>query len=50
MAGMADWLISKSVANPGAFRVSLRDWVIANPEQTLELLPEWKGLTDVLRA
>ena len=50
LAGMADWLITKGLANPGAFRASLRDWVIANPVRTLELLPEWNGLTEVVRA
>lgn len=49
LAGMADWLATKSVANPGAFRASLRDWVIANPGRALELLPEWKSLTEILR-
>ena len=50
LAGMADWLSTKAVANPGAFRASLRDWIIANPERALELLPEWKAMTEVLRA
>jgi hypothetical protein len=50
LAGMADWLISKTGVNPGAFRASLRDWIIANPVRTLELLPEWNNLTEVLRA
>jgi hypothetical protein len=50
LAGMADWLITKGVANPGAFRAALRDWIIANPVRSLELLPEWSGLTKVVRA
>ncbi len=49
LAGMADWLGAKAVANPGAFRALLRDWVIANPGQTLELLPEWNAMIEVLR-
>jgi hypothetical protein len=50
MAGMADWLTARRVLHPGAFRASLRDWIIANPIRVLELLPEWNGLTQVLRA
>jgi hypothetical protein len=50
LAGLADWLISKGIANPGAFRAALRDWIIANPERALELLPEWRGMIEVVRA
>ena len=50
LAGMAGWLITKGVANPGAFRASLRDWMIANPLRALELLPEWNGMIEVVRA
>lgn len=49
LAGMSDWLSTKAAVNPGAFRASLRDWIIANPERALELLPEWNALTEVLR-
>ena len=47
---MTDWLISMGVANPGTFRASLRDWIIANPVRALDLLTEWSGLIRVLRA
>lgn len=50
LAGMADWLATKAIANPGAFRAHLRDWVIANPIRSLELLPEWTALAETLRA
>lgn len=50
LAGMADWLVTKSFANPGEFRMLLRDWIIANPDRAIELLPEWQGLIDILRA
>jgi hypothetical protein len=50
LAGMSDWLIARAVANPGAFRASLRDWIIANPVRTLELLPEWSSAITILRA
>jgi hypothetical protein len=49
LAGMANWLSARAVANPGAFRAMLRDWIIANPERALEFLPEWNSLTKVLR-
>jgi hypothetical protein len=50
LAGMTEWLNTKTFANPGAFRASMRDWVIGNPERTLELLPEWNNLTVLLKA
>jgi len=49
MAGMANWLVAQNYENPGAFRASLRDWIIDNPERTLELLPEWNCLIEILR-
>jgi hypothetical protein len=49
LAGMADWLGTKAITNPGAFRVLLRDWVISNPERAVELLPEWNSLIGILR-
>jgi len=50
LAGLADWLVAKGVPNPGEFRASLRDWTIANPVRALELLPEWQGMTELVRA
>ena len=50
LAGLADWLVAKGVPNSGEFRASLRDWTIANPVRALELLPEWNGMTEVVRA
>jgi len=50
LAGMADWLITKTFPNPGSFRASLRDWIIENPERATELLPEWNNLIVILRA
>ena len=37
LAGMSDWLFSRAVPNPGSFRASLRDWIIANPAQVARL-------------
>lgn len=52
LAAMAEWLKTKNsrINHPARFVEILRDWVIANPEETLELLTEWKGLVKVLRA
>jgi len=50
LAGVADWLVAKGIPNPGAFRASLRDWIIANPLRALELLPEWDSMTQLVRA
>jgi hypothetical protein len=50
LAGMDGWLGTKDFNTPGMFRAKIRDWVIANPERTLELLPEWYGLTEVLKS
>jgi hypothetical protein len=49
LAGMADWLAARSVKNPGAFRALTRDWMIANPERTVDLLPEWKAFVEAIR-
>jgi hypothetical protein len=49
LAGMADWLPSKGIVSPREFRNLLRDWIRENPERSLELLPEWNALVDVLR-
>jgi len=49
LAGMADWFKAKAIANAGLFRAKIRDWIIANPERTLELLPEWANLRKALR-
>lgn len=50
LAGMSEWLLIKGFANPGLFRASVRDWMRANPERVLELLPEWTKLREVLRS
>ena len=50
LAGLAAWILVKGFANPGVFRSRLRDWIIANPERTVDLLPEWGGLIQVVRA
>jgi len=49
MAGMGHWLVGRGVANPGVFRAQLRDWIITNPAEALNLLPEWKGMLNLLK-
>lgn len=50
LAALSGWLFTKGLANPGAFRALLRDWIIGNAQRTLELLLEWDGMTQVMRA
>lgn len=50
LAGMTEWMNQYGVANPGTLRGLIRDWIIANPVRTLELLPEWSNLLRSLRA
>lgn len=50
LAGMADWLANRMVANPGLLRAAIRDWVIAHPSRTIELLPEWGAFVEAVRA
>lgn len=50
LAAMAGWLASNAFDSPGMFRTFLRDWVRANPERVLELLPEWRRLVEIVRA
>jgi hypothetical protein len=49
LAGLSPWLSAKKIANAGAFRALLRDWVIKNPQRTIELLPEWNALLNAIR-
>ncbi len=49
LAGLADWLITKDIPNPGQFRAFLRHWIMENPTRTLELLPEWNGMVKLVR-
>lgn len=49
MAAMSQWLLSRSIPNPGVFRAAIRDWIIAHPDLVLELLPEWNALVNTLR-
>jgi recombinational DNA repair ATPase RecF len=36
-------------AGAGVFRTRLRDFVIGNPGAALDVLPEWRGLLELLR-
>jgi hypothetical protein len=49
LGAMGEWLTSTGrYANPGDFRVILRDWVRSHREATLEIIPEWRSLVDLL--
>jgi hypothetical protein len=50
LAALADWIVAKGIANPGDFRARLRDWVIDNPVRAVELLPDWDGMIQLVRA
>ena len=50
LAAMGGRLSSMGFVNPGKFRAAVRDWIIANPERSLELLPEWKALSEQVTA
>lgn len=47
-AALGTWLQSLGYQDPGNLRAQIRDWRRKNPEETLELLHEWKALVDVL--
>lgn len=49
MAGMADWLTSRSISSPGLFRSRIRDWVRAHPTQAISYFAEWQALITLLR-
>ena len=42
--------MTQGVPNAGAFRAGMRDWVIANPQEALALLPEWNRLLQAVRS
>jgi hypothetical protein len=50
MAALSDWLTAHGLRGPGAFRSALRDWIINNPEEARELLPEWRRFSELIRA
>ena len=47
---LGSWLQQTHHLDSGRFRVLLRDWIRANPEPTVQLLPEWKRLRELVRA
>jgi hypothetical protein len=50
MAAMQTWLQTTQRLHPSEYRMRVRDWIIANPDQALVLLPEWNALRNLLRA
>jgi hypothetical protein len=49
LAALEGSLVDRGYATPGSFRSLLRDWIIANPEAALALLPEWQRFLQVVR-
>jgi hypothetical protein len=50
LAAMMPWLQAAHALHPSQLRNRVRDWIAANPDQTLLLLPEWHAFRDQLRA
>jgi hypothetical protein len=50
LASLIPWLQTTHRLHPSQLRTRVRDWIIANPDATLVLLPEWDTFRNVLRA
>lgn len=52
LAGLArpEWLAPRRLVNAGEMRARLRNWVRDNPDEALDLLPEWKNFVTILNA
>lgn len=42
------WFTDTKLQNAGEMCVKLREWIVANPEETLALLPEWQRFKQML--
>jgi hypothetical protein len=49
-AALTPWLHANHHLDDGRFRAMMRDWIAANPEPTVLLLPEWQRLREILVA
>ncbi len=49
LKAMEPWFVDQGFANPSTFRTRVRDWVTSHPEETLNLLPEWRFFVEMLR-
>lgn len=49
LAGLREWLEQRGCPSPKDLRSKLGDWVEWNPDRTLELLPEWQRLRDLVQ-
>jgi hypothetical protein len=43
-------LDAPNLGERGDFCAVLLDWILANPERTLDLFPEWKAMLEAVRA
>jgi len=49
LAAMSTWCIENSFQSPGEFRAKLGKWCRDNPEEVVNLLPEWQALRQFFR-
>jgi hypothetical protein len=49
-AALGPWLQASHHLDSGNFRVLMRNWIMANPEPTVALLPEWRRMREIVRA
>jgi hypothetical protein len=50
LSSIEPWLKATGELGARSFLNSVRDWVLAHPEQALDVVPEWKGLALLLRS
>jgi hypothetical protein len=50
MTALAPWFIAQGISHPSEYRLVLRDWIMANPDETLSHLPEWRNLVTLVRS
>lgn len=50
LAALQPWLQATYRLHPSQLRLRIRDWMVANVDQTLRLLPEWNGFLEMLRS
>ena len=47
--GFTEDHLPHTILHPTQFRIRVRDWIAANPDQTLVLVPEWSIFRNLLR-
>jgi len=49
-AGLTEWCSQYGFSNSGEFRAYLRTWCADNPDEVIQLLPEWRALRSLLES